>query len=263
MRTARGLKGKVALITGGGAGVGRATAERLSAERARVVILDKDEAAAKSVASVLKNAMAYTVDVTDELQVRNAVAESEAAFGQIDVLVNNVGRTRYETFNDLDVQRWRAEVELNLTAPYIVTRAVLPGMIKRQAGAIVNIASVNALFNFGNPAYSAAKAGLLQFTRQLATDYGKYGIRSNVVLPGAVRTSGTWDWRIKERPAVLETMRKWYPLGRIAEPDEIASVVIFLASAEASFVNGASLVVDGGMTAGNAQMSREITGSAD
>jgi NAD(P)-dependent dehydrogenase (short-subunit alcohol dehydrogenase family) len=95
----------------------------------------------------------------------------------------------------------------------------------------------------------------------LATDYGPYGIRSNVVLPATIKTAGTWDWRIKERPEVLETLRKWYPLGRIAQPEEIASAIIFLASADASFVNGASLVVDGGLTAGNAQMSRDINGS--
>ncbi|HEY1941254.1 MAG TPA: SDR family oxidoreductase [Roseiarcus sp.] len=111
-----------------------------------------------------------------------------------------------------------------------------------------------------NPAYSAAKAGLLQFTRQLATDYGPYGIRSNVVLPATINTAGTWDWRMKERPEVLATLRKWYPLGRIAEPEEITSAIVLLASADASFVNGTSLVVDGGLTAGNAQMSRDISG---
>ncbi|WP_136618665.1 MULTISPECIES: SDR family NAD(P)-dependent oxidoreductase [Mesorhizobium] len=256
----RGLTGKVAFVTGGAAGVGYAVVDRLLSEGARVAIVDKDEAALLRAAAAFKSCLTFAVDVMDEAQVQAAVAGTVANLGSVDILVNNVGRTRYETFNDLDVERWRAELDLNLTASYIVARTVLPGMVERGSGAIVNVASVNALFNVGNPAYSAAKAGLLQFTRQLAVDYGPRGIRSNAVLPATIRTAGTWDWRIKEQPEVLDTLRKWYPLGRIAEPEEIASAIIFLASSEASFVNGASLVVDGGLTAGNAQMSREISG---
>jgi NAD(P)-dependent dehydrogenase (short-subunit alcohol dehydrogenase family) len=256
----RGLSGKTALVTGAAAGVGYSVAERLLLEGTHVAIIDKDEKALRSAAEKLSGCDAFAADVTDETQVYAATDGALQALGGIDILVNNVGRTRHETFNDLDVGAWRAEVDLNLTASYIVTRAVLPSMVERGRGAIVNVASVNALIDVGNPAYSAAKAGLLQFTRQLAVDYGPQGIRSNVVLPATIRTAGTWDWRIREHPGILETLAKWYPLGRIAEPEEIASAIIFLASGEASFVNGASLVVDGGLTAGNAQMARDITG---
>jgi NAD(P)-dependent dehydrogenase (short-subunit alcohol dehydrogenase family) len=257
----RGLTGKVALVTGGAAGVGYSVVERLREEGARVAIIDKDETALLRAAAAFEGSASFAIDVLDERQVQAAVADIASTLGPLDILINNVGRTRFETFDDLDVERWRAEIDLNLTGSYIVTRAALPVMVERRAGAIVNVASVNALVSVGNPAYSAAKAGLLQFTRQLATDYGPYGIRSNVVLPATIKTAGTWDWRIKERPEVLETLRKWYPLGRIAQPEEIASAIVFLASADASFVNGASLVVDGGLTAGNAQMSRDIIGS--
>ncbi len=256
----RGLTGKVALVTGGAAGVGYSVVERLRAEGARVAIVDKDETALRRAAAAFEGSVTFAVDVLDERQVQASVADVVSTLGPLDILINNVGRTRFETFDDLDVERWRAEIDLNLTGSYIVARAVLPLMVQRRAGAIVNVASVNALVSVGNPAYSAAKAGLLQFTRQLATDYGPYGIRSNVVLPATINTAGTWDWRIKERPEVLDTLRKWYPLGRIAEPEEIASAIVFLASAEASFINGTTLVVDGGLTAGNAQMSRDISG---
>ena len=157
----RGLTGKVALVTGGAAGVGYSVVERLREEGARVAIIDKDETALLRAAAAFEGSASFAIDVLDERQVQAVVADIASTLGPLDILINNVGRTRFETFDDLDVERWRAEIDLNLTGSYIVTRAALPVMVERRAGAIVNVASVNALVSVGNPAYSAAKAGLI------------------------------------------------------------------------------------------------------
>ena len=133
----------------------------------------------------------------------------------------------------------------------------LPGMIKQRRGVIVNIASVNGLAYFGNEAYSAAKAGVINLTQSMAVRYGRYGIRANAIAPGSVRTP-IWQQRIDKDPQVLETLKKWYPLGRIGEPDDIAKAALFLASDAASWITGIVLPVDGGLMAGNPEMAREL-----
>ena len=141
-----------------------------------------------------------------------------------------------------------------------MSRAVLPHMVARGAGAIVNVGSVNALLALGNPAYSAAKAGLINLTKSLATEYGPSGIRANLVSPGTIRTElPSWQKRLARDPQVFEKLARWYPVGRVGEPADIAAAIAFLASDEAAFVNGANLVVDGGLTAGLAPMIEELT----
>jgi NAD(P)-dependent dehydrogenase (short-subunit alcohol dehydrogenase family) len=133
-------------------------------------------------------------------------------------------------------------------------------MLAERKGAIVNVGSVNALLALGNPAYSAAKAGLINLTKALATEYGRRGIRANMVSPGTIRTeSPSWQKRLARDPQVFEKLARWYPVGRVGEPSDIAAAIAFLASDEAAFVNGANLVVDGGLTAGNAPMIEELT----
>jgi NAD(P)-dependent dehydrogenase (short-subunit alcohol dehydrogenase family) len=131
-------------------------------------------------------------------------------------------------------------------------------MKARRAGVIVNIGSVNALLALGDPAYSAAKAGMISLTQALAIEYGRFGIRANIVLPGTVRTP-VWDYRIENNPEILDQLVKWYPLRRIVDPIDIARAVAFLASDAAGAITGAVLPVDCGLTAGNIQMTREIT----
>lgn len=252
----------VVLVTGGASGIGRATVERASQEGARVAILDRNGEAASALVATLSGAgrkvAAFSVDITDEGQVERAVAGAVAALGPIGVLVNNAGVATLDTFEACDPTRWRRELDINLTGHWLVTRAALPSLLE-TGGAIVNVATVNALTSIAEPAYSAAKAGLLQLTRQLATDYGPRGVRCNAVVPGSIRTP-IWDRRLQERPDLLDTLRKWYPVGRVGTPEDVAAAILFLASSEAGFINGASLVVDGGLTAGLAQLTRDVMG---
>jgi len=174
---------------------------------------------------------------------------------------SNAGAASAETFETSDPAGWRADIDLNLTGAWLVTRAALPHLLRR-GGAIVNVATVNALTAVAEPAYSAAKAGLLQLTRQLATEYGPRGVRANAVVPGSIRTP-IWDERLAARPGLLDDLGKWYPVGRVGRPEEVAAAILFLASREAGFANGASLVVDGGLTVGLGPMMREIRGTAE
>jgi NAD(P)-dependent dehydrogenase (short-subunit alcohol dehydrogenase family) len=254
--------GSTILVTGGASGIGRATVERAAAEGAAVAILDRNAQAAALLVDALGRAghdgLAVAADITDERQVAAAVGEVGQALGPIHVLVNNAGGATAGTFEASDPARWRAEIDLNLTGAWLVTRAVLSWM-PDSGGAIVNVATVNALTAIAEPAYSAAKAGLLQLTRQLATEYAPRGIRTNAVVPGSIRTP-IWDDRLRERPDLLDQLRKWYPVGRVGAPDDVAAAILFLASRDAAFINGASLVVDGGLTAGLRPMMDEIRG---
>ena len=255
------FEGVAVLVTGGASGIGRAIVGRAAQEGARIAILDRNAEAARSLADVLvrdgQDAVAVVADIADDSAVALAVGEAARALGPIGILVNNAGATRVQTFADMDPAAWRSEIEINLSGAYYVTRAVIPSMLELGRGAIVNVATVNALTTLSEPAYSAAKAGLLQLTRQIAVEYGPQGIRANAVVPGSIRTP-IWDHRLKDRPGLFDVLRRWYPVGRIGEPEDVAAAALFLASSEAGFINGASLVVDGGLTAGVPQMTQDI-----
>jgi NAD(P)-dependent dehydrogenase (short-subunit alcohol dehydrogenase family) len=255
---------KVVLITGAGRGIGRATALRLASEGASLAILDRDGAAAAEAAGAVREAgraaLALSADITDQAALEAALAELQEAFGRIDVLVNNAARALQGNLAQTTPEDWLSEIAGTLNGAYFVTRLVLPGMVARGKGAIVTVGSVNGLLTLGNPGYSAAKAGLLNFTRSLATEYGPRGIRANMVSPGTIRTgSPSWQKRLARDPQVFDKLARWYPVGRVGRPDDIAAAIAFLAADEAGFVNGANLVVDGGLTAGMAPMIEELT----
>jgi meso-butanediol dehydrogenase/(S,S)-butanediol dehydrogenase/diacetyl reductase len=258
------FEGKVALITGAGRGIGRATAERLAREGASLAILDMDEAAAEAVAAALvragAGALALAADITDQAALEAAVERAQGRFERIDVLVNNAARALKGNLEQTTPEDWAAELAGTLSGAFLTTRLVLPGMAERGQGAIVNVGSVNGLLALGNPGYSAAKAGLLNFTKALATEYGPRGIRANMVSPGTIRTeSPSWQKRLARDPEVFEQLARWYPVGRVGRPEDVAAAIAFLAADEAAFVNGANLVVDGGLTAGNGPMIAELT----
>lgn len=244
---------RVALITGAGHGIGRAVAERLAAEGARVVVGDLDEQAASTVAAALAptEAVGTHLDVHATSSVEAAVALAVAEFGRLDVLVNVAGGSvAVPGFESLTDETWNDMLDLNLTGAMRCIRAALPHLRARPEGAaIVSVSSVNGLAAFGETAYSAAKAGLGVLTRNLAVELGPVGIRVNVVAPGTVRTR-VWDGQA----GGADRLRPLYPLGRVGEPTDIAAAVAFLASDDAAWITGVTLPVDGGALAGPAQL---------
>ncbi|MEU9356372.1 SDR family NAD(P)-dependent oxidoreductase [Streptomyces griseoloalbus] len=240
------------LITGAARGIGAATALRFAREGARVLVVDVDADEAEETASKLRDqglgAEAFAADVTDRASVEAAVAHAVTAFGSLDVLVNNAAHCTPDAprFEDEPDEEWARDLDVTLTGAYRCCRAALPHLAASGRGAIVGVGSVNGLQDFGNHAYSAAKAGLISLTRTLAGHAAPRGVRVNLVAPGTVRTRA-WEGR----PDDLEAARSLYPLGRVGEPEDIAAAVTFLASRDASWITGTTLVVDGGITAVN------------
>jgi 3-oxoacyl-[acyl-carrier protein] reductase len=243
------LDGKVALITGAGSGIGRASAARFAAEGAQVVVVDlKGEAeTAAAIEAAGGEALALTTDVADEDAVATMAEMAVERFGRVDVLMNNAGvLDDYLAAADTPTAVWDRVLGVNLNAQFFTTRALVPQMLERGDGAIINVASTAGL-NGGNGgvAYTASKHGVIGFTRQLAFDYARKGIRCNVICPGAVETGMTKEIFASPDAAVMAAVES-APIGRWAQPDELANVALFLASDEASFVNGAVYLVDGG-----------------
>ncbi|MDG2197699.1 MAG: glucose 1-dehydrogenase [SAR324 cluster bacterium] len=255
--------GKNVLISGGGSGIGHTICLRLAAEGANIILIDKDLKGGQAVEQELKlqntKVLFVQADITSEADVEKVHKEATLFFGTIDVLVNNAGAAFAENYAMTTLENWNQDIALNLTGHYMLTRLFLPDMEAQGKGVITNISSVNGAQSFGNPAYSAAKAGVISFTQTLAIEYGPKGIRANVVLPGTIETP-VWQSRKDLRPEVFELVKGWYPVGRVGRPEDIAAAVAFLSADEASFINGASLNVDGGLTAGNFRMIKDITG---
>ena len=251
------------LVTGALGGIGGAIVDQFAQAGATLILSDRDAAALDARVATLAGAgtkaAAAPADLRDAAETRAAIEAAVATTGPVDIVVNNAGGGDRGTLASTTVDSWHADIGLNLDGPYHVIAAVIDGMKARRRGAIVNISSVNALLALGHPAYSAAKAGLISYTKALAVEYGPFGIRANVICPGTVRTP-IWQARIDKKPEIFESLRKWYPLERVAEPSDIAKAVAFLASDDlAGFITGAMLPVDGGLTAGNRVMAGELT----
>jgi NAD(P)-dependent dehydrogenase (short-subunit alcohol dehydrogenase family) len=254
MSTGR-FAGKVVVVTGAGHGIGRACADRFAAEGAEdVVVVDIDDRAAEESAHLIRErggrAAAVAADVADESSVDSLRRELTARHGRVDVLHNNAGRLRSARVTELTSEEWDLTFAVNVRSMFLVCRALIPLMLAK-GGAIVNTASSSGLVGeAATPAYNASKAATINFTRQLAADYSREGIRANCVCPGWVPT-GFNDPVLSGMTAaeVAEMVTTMVPLGRQARTDEIAAAVAFLASDDASYVAGHALVVDGGLTA--------------
>lgn len=244
----RRFEGYGVLITGAARGIGEATARRLAAEGARVMVTDLDAERAAKTAKDIAGADSTGCDVGDRAAVEAAVGYAVERFGALDVLVNNAFSCSPDTplLEDQPDETWGRDLDTTLTGAFRCARAALPHLAASGRGAIVNIGSVNAEQDFGNHAYSAAKAGLASLTRTLAGDAAPRGVRVNQVNPGTVRTP---SWAGRE--ARLDALARVYPLGRVGEPEDIAAAVAFLASRDAAWITGTTLRVDGGLLAVN------------
>jgi meso-butanediol dehydrogenase / (S,S)-butanediol dehydrogenase / diacetyl reductase len=257
----RRFEGYAALVTGAGQGIGAAVSRRLADEGARVTVTDLDLARAERTADAIRAAggaaLPLACDVGDRRAVEDAVAEAVRHFGGLDVLVNNAYSCNpdAELLEDEPDELWARDLDITLTGAFRCARAAMPHLAAAGGhGAIVNIGSVNGIQDFGNHAYSAAKAGLASLTRTLAGDGGARGVRVNLVAPGTVHT-GAWAGR----EAALERAAGLYPLGRVGRPEDIAAAVAFLASTDAEWITGVTLPVDGGVTAVNSGFQRAMS----
>jgi 3-oxoacyl-[acyl-carrier protein] reductase len=252
------LKDKVALITGGGSGIGRATALRFAQEGARLVVADMDEASVNETAKLIAEAGGEAVAVVGSVAARadaqQMVDATTRTFGRLDILINNAGITRDALtvrVKDGDVkimtdEQWDAVLSVNLKGTWLMAQLAAVPMMKQKYGRIVNTASVGAQGNIGQANYSASKAGVIGLTKTLALEWARFSIAVNCVAPGGVKTRMT-----AAIPAnVMATLLERIPLKRLAEPDEIAAVHVFLASDEASYITGQVIWVDGGLTVG-------------
>ncbi|MFC0220254.1 3-oxoacyl-ACP reductase FabG [Pseudochelatococcus lubricantis] len=240
-----GLSGRVAVVTGGANGIGAAICRQLHQEGARVVVADLDGDKAAAVANELgEGASSFAVDVTREEQVQALIDHTVKTHGALNILVNNAGFTRDMRITKMALGDWDAVIDVILKGAFLCTRAALPLMIDGASGRIINISSRAHLGNPGQANYSSAKAGIIGFTRAMALEAGRHHITVNAVAPGIIDTDAVR--RLPHYDKVRTAAEKTTPIPRIGEPEDVAAVVTFLASAHASYVTGDVLHVTGG-----------------
>jgi 2-hydroxycyclohexanecarboxyl-CoA dehydrogenase len=251
----RGLQNKTVIVTGGGGGIGGATCRRFGEAGSRVAVFDINlESAAKTAADITQAggvAQAFRCDITDHEGVKAAVTAAEAALGPISILVNNAGWDIFRLFKDTTPDDWQKLIAINLTGALNMHHAVLPGMLERRHGRIVNIASDAArVGSSGEAVYAACKAGLVGFSKTIAREHARHGITVNVVCPGATNTALFADYKKGAgNPEKLEeAFRRATPMGRIGEPEDLPGAILFFASDDAAYVTGQVLSVSGGLT---------------
>jgi NAD(P)-dependent dehydrogenase (short-subunit alcohol dehydrogenase family) len=258
------LDGRVAWITGAASGIGAACASRFASEGARIAGFDlvtPEDAAWRSVDAEAPGASFQLGDIRSESDVSGAIAEVIDRFGRVDILVNAAGVPGGGPVHALAAEEFDRVIDVNLKGTFLATKHVLGSMMENGGGSIVNIASIEGLEGFeGGSAYNASKGGVVLLTRNLAMDYGRRGIRVNCICPGFIKTPMLEGVFAEGMEDLLERITEAHQLGRLGRPEEIASAALFLASDDASFVTGHSLVVDGGFTAGHSMGVRKLMG---
>jgi 3-oxoacyl-[acyl-carrier protein] reductase len=248
------LKGKVAIVSGAGTGVGKATTKRLFLEGSKVVLIGRDRSRLTKVISELngkKNLLAVKADITKEADVINVIEETISAFDTVDILVNNAGILNDPTpFHKMTDEQWMSLINTNLIGTFRTTKAVLPIMMEKKRGSIVNISSlqgIRSILNVPFSVYGVTKAGVIMFTRTIAVEYGEYGIRCNCVAPSTIRSPMIEPY-LQDKQA-KKTLESTFPLRSIGDPEDISGAVSYLCSDDAKWITGTVLTVDGGMSA--------------
>jgi NAD(P)-dependent dehydrogenase (short-subunit alcohol dehydrogenase family) len=244
------LKDRVAIVTGGGAGIGEATCMRFAQEGAKIVVADMDMAGAQRVADAIKakggHAVPFKVDVRLAADVANMVGAAIKDFGTLDILVNNAGINRDAIAKRMTEEQWNIVLDVNLKGTFLCCQAASVPMMEKKYGRIINTSSIGSLGNIGQANYSASKAGVIGLTKTLALELAKYNINVNCVAPGATNTQMTAGIP----PDIAARFKEGIPLRRFAGPEEIASAHVFFASEDASYITGQVLFVDGGISVG-------------
>ncbi|MCC6832995.1 MAG: glucose 1-dehydrogenase [Thermoleophilia bacterium] len=257
------IEDRVALVTGAGSGIGEAVALRFGEEGAVVIATDLHADTAERTARRIRDAggraEGHALDVTQEGAAAAVVTAVTADHGTLDILVNNAGAGSDTPPLELDLATWDRMLRTNLTGHFLCIQAALPPMIAAGRGSIISIGSVNGLTGLGEESYSAAKAGLVNLTQNIAIRFGEQGVRANLIAPGTIRTP-IWAQRIAERPDAFDRLAGWYPLRRVGEPADVADAALFLASDESRWITGVVLPVDGGLTAGLGRMIADLSG---
>jgi 2-hydroxycyclohexanecarboxyl-CoA dehydrogenase len=247
----RGLRGRRTLITGAASGIGRATVQRLASEGAVVGILDIDGEGADQTARALRSAgaeaLSFQVDIVDSSAVAAAIVSFEAEAGPVEALINNAGWDIAGNFAESDPATWRKVIDINLYGPLNLTRAVLPGMIERESGRIVSLASdAGRVGSSGEAVYAACKGGMISFSKSVAREVARHGITLNVVSPGPSDTP--LFARFDESGKLAGALERAIPMRRLGQPEDYPGIIAFLISDDASFITGQTVSVSGGLT---------------
>jgi 2-hydroxycyclohexanecarboxyl-CoA dehydrogenase len=249
------FESKMVIVTGGGGGIGGATCRRFAREGARLAVLDLDLAAAEKTAAAIREegaaAEAYQCDITDRDSVDASLAAAEARLGPVDILVNNAGWDVFRPFTKTEPAQWQKLIAINLIGALHMHHAVLPGMVARKSGRIVNISSDAArVGSSGEAVYAACKGGLVAFSKTIAREHARHGITVNVVCPGPTDTALFADYKegAGNPEKLVEAFKRSIPLGRIGQPEDLPGAILFFASDDAAYVTGQVLSVSGGLT---------------